>query len=505
MARTPSVQQQAVYDWVNRGRGSAIVEAVAGAGKTTTLLNACSLMSGSVAFAAYNRKIADEIRTKLEGAGVGKNVRANTFHGFGFGSWRKMAPAVKLDEKKVANIMVEQKVDEVLVGFVPKLVSLAKNHGVGFLTPFDDLNAWWHLVRHYDLDQELPEGTLALDGEDVVEMGIAAAKNVLRASTQMDRDIIDFDDMLYAPLFHNARVWQNDWVLVDEAQDTNPTRRAYAKKMLRPGGRAIFVGDPHQAIYGFTGADSDSLDIIQREFTCTRLPLTVTYRCPKKVVEHARMWVNHITAHESAPEGSVELMMDVDLPKVYSTLDKHTAILCRNTKPLVSLAFTLIRNRIPCHVEGKDIGRGLMALAKRWKVRKVRDLLVKLDEYLARETEKFLAQGQEQKAASLADKVDTLKVIIDTLTEEATLTELKKVIDSLFGDTQEGQTPDNLTLSTVHKSKGREWKVVYLLGRNRYMPSPFARQEWQMVQEENLCYVAVTRAQERLVEVEVSR
>mgnify|MGYP000476334517 CR=1 FL=1 len=39
---------------------------------------------------------------------------------------------------------------------------------------------------------------------------------------------------------------------------------------------------------------------------------------------------------------------------------------------------------------------------------------------------------------------------------------------------------------------------MFLLGRNELMPSPFARQEWQMEQEKNLIYVAVTRARDRL-------
>jgi superfamily I DNA/RNA helicase len=53
----------------------------------------------------------------------------------------------------------------------------------------------------------------------------------------------------------------------------------------------------------------------------------------------------------------------------------------------------------------------------------------------------------------------------------------------------------------VHKSKGLEWPVVHILGRGDIMPSPRAKQEWQMEQEINLCYVAVTRAQEILVDV----
>jgi ATP-dependent exoDNAse (exonuclease V) beta subunit len=60
-----------------------------------------------------------------------------------------------------------------------------------------------------------------------------------------------------------------------------------------------------------------------------------------------------------------------------------------------------------------------------------------------------------------------------------------------------------VTLSTIHKAKGREWPKVFLLGRNRYMPSKYATQDWQLDQEKNLIYVAVTRAQEELIEVRV--
>ena len=139
---------------------------------------------------------------------------------------------------------------------------------------------------------------------------IAMSKVVLNKSNQ-NLEIIDYDDMVYLPLQRDLRMLQNDWVLIDEAQDTNPTRRALAKNMLKPGGRLVAVGDPHQAIFGFTGADNDSLNIIEQEFQCARMPLTVTYRCPKAVVQHARNWVSHITAHDSAPEGEL-LRMDYD-------------------------------------------------------------------------------------------------------------------------------------------------------------------------------------------------
>lgn len=92
-------------------------------------------------------------------------------------------------------------------------------------------------------------------------------------------------------------------------------------------------------------------------------------------------------------------------------------------------------------------------------------------------------------------------MIIDTLKPTDSVDEVVSVILSLFGDTPEGQAPKNLTLCTAHRSKGREWDRVYLLGRNKYMPSRFARQDWQVLQEKNLCYVSVTRSKNELIEV----
>src|SRR5574338_280007 len=129
-------------------------------------------------------------------------------------------------------------------------------------------------------------------------------------------------------------------------------------------------------------------------------------------------------------------------------------------------------------------------------------LRTRLDPYLERETAKFTAKSQEMKAQQLADKVETLRVIMDNLSDDATIDAVVSEIRGIFGDTPEGQQSNNLTLSTIHKSKGREWDRVYWLGRDRWQPSPYARQAWQMEQETNLIYVAATRAKLELIDVE---
>jgi DNA helicase II / ATP-dependent DNA helicase PcrA len=336
----------------------------------------------------------------------------------------------------------------------------------------------------------------------MTQEGLRWAKAMLKKSVDTDKIGFDFDDMIYAPLVHDMKMWLNQWVLIDEAQDTNPARRAFAKKILAPGGRLIAVGDPHQAIYGFTGADNDALDIIAREFSAQRLPLTVSYRCAKAVVSQAQTLVYHIQAADSAPEGSFGMMDAVQFAQCQPTLGPSDAVLRRNTKPLVELAFDLIKKGIGCHVEGKDIGNGLVALARRWKkALTVADLLDRLDDHLARQSERLMAKGQEMKLESLNDRIETIKVIASNLPDDAPLGELVVRIKSLFEDTEPGTPARHVTLSTAHKSKGREWERVFIYGRNKFMPSKFARQQWQMDQETNLQYVAITRAKQTLWEV----
>lgn len=512
----PSPQQATALDFIPNGTGHGILVAVAGAGKTTTLVEMVKLIVrdglGSGVFLAYNKKIADEIGAKLKAAGIDwKQFRAATFHSIGKSTWdyavagKDKSRYPKVIEKKVDGILEEWGVPEDRRSFIKTLVSLAKNHAVGVLNEGEllDVPTWLHLVEHYGLDERLPFEGEAL--ERATTQAIILAQGVLQQSINMNAAVIDFDDMLYAPLIHEARPFRQDWVFVDEAQDTNPARRLFAERLLKPSGRLVAVGDPHQAIYGFAGADNDSLRIIAEHFQATELPLTITYRCPKQVVALARTWVSHIEAHESAPEGMVQHLTWEDFVKGVDAgaLNPTDAILCRNTKPLVTLAFELIRKRIACHVEGKDIGKGLYALATKWKsVRRIGALRHKLDDYRDKEVKRLLEKEREAQADALNDRVDTLLVLMESLKEDDSVEEVQRIVDDLFRDTDGTERP-TVTLSTVHKSKGREWDTVFLLGRNTLMPSPFAKQAWSLEQEKNLCYVAVTRAKSALIEVDL--
>jgi DNA helicase II / ATP-dependent DNA helicase PcrA len=498
-----SPQQEALIEFIKQGSGNAIVDAVAGSGKTTSLVEMCKHMQGTAAFTAFNKKIADEIGYKLVQGGVDPSrVRAGTFHSFGFGAWRKVAPRVQVDGDKIQKIMFGEGVPKNLQPFVKILVSIAKQRAIGILCAVDDWQAWESIVEHHDLAEKLyQDGDFDRQSEeDLILQGIEWSQTVFKRSTDMDETVIDFDDMIFSPLYHRAPIWKYDYALIDEAQDTNPARRCLAAAMLKPGGRLIAVGDPRQAIYGFTGADADALQQIYDAFNCKNLPLTVSYRCAKAVVRHAQRWVSHIEYHEDSPEGSVETLFPEDMRQKFNPVPGD-AIICRVTRPLIELAFNFIRKKIPAHVEGRDIGQSLNSLVKKWKSPKnVGEFSIKLESYAGKEHQRLLDNDQQAKAAQLMDRVSSLLVIMSTLHDDDPVQAITDTINMIFKDT-DGRPVRSITLSTVHKAKGREWDTVWLYGRNIWMPHRFAKQLWEIEQENNLIYVAVTRAKTRLVEV----
>ena len=317
--------------------------------------------------------------------------------------------------------------------------------------------------------------------------------------------IVDFDDMIYAPIAYGLRFFQNDWVVLDEVQDINPARREAARLMLKPGGRFVGCGDVHQAIYGFTGAGADSIERITEEFKCTTLQLTVSYRCPKAVVKHAHNWVSHIEAAETAPEGIVRQYTPQAVEGVATewfrqeTILATDAILCRYTSPLIKAAYGMIKNGIPCKVEGREIGKGLAALAQKWRITTLDKLVERLATWQSANVAKALAKENQKMVQDIEDKVDTLLVVIERCRAQNKhlIADLVIELAALFSDDIVGVA----TLSTGHKAKGREWVRVFWLQRSGGQFR--AKKEWEQVQEDNVSYVICTRAKQELVLVPV--
>lgn len=501
-----SAQQLDIANWVDTGRGNGLVVARAGTGKTTLIRACVPLMAGGVAIAAYNSKIAQEISAKVQADG--NQAEVATFHSFGWAALRRAYPTTRLprkgEKKKFDVIADEMEIAPYLRSFVEKAASLAMQRGFGIFHALNDKQAWLALVDHFDLESELSEDNIGvtLKGRpETIKAGLQCACSYIKRDIELAHEIASYDDMLYLPLVLDCRFDQFGWVCVDEAQDSNPVRREIAKRMTRSGGRMLWVGDDRQAIYGFTGADNDALDQIGQEFRCTRFPMTVTFRCAKAVVEHAKRLVPDYQAAEGNKDGKVSKITCKEFDNL-TMFPAQDAVICRNTSPLIRAAYRLIAAGTPAHVEGKDIGTGLLAMVSRWKVKNLRTLSERLETYRKKEVAKLIAEKKESAAEAISDKIDTIFALMETLPPQADVDTLKSDIKAMFRDSGDGPR-NSLPLMTAHRSKGLEFERVFGWGVPQWFPSRFAKKPWQIRQEENLEYVLYTRAISELVIVDV--
>lgn len=486
---TLSKYQQAVIDWVTahmETAGALIVEAVAGSGKTFTIVKAAQLIpkAHKAVFLAFNKSIAVELGSKLPG-----HVESKTLNALGWAVCRyRLGKHITVDRNKTFDLIDRLLPDEEARPVRAELLSIigkAKAHGLipkGMRIPSGTYeatdNRWDRLMDKYDIDP-------ALDGVGVATF-ISWCNILLKAGLE-EQNIFDFDDQLYMPVALDLPGWGYDWVIIDEAQDVSHVQRTLLRKFLKRNGRLIAVGDSHQAIYGFRGADSNSLSNIGRVFKAETLPLSISYRCPRKVVEIAQGFVPHIEASDTAEDGTILRPTDWQV----ESFSDDDLVVCRNTAPLIELAYKCISEGHKVHVMGREIGKGLINVIKKAagkRVTTLEEFRPKLDKWQQRMVKK--AAKNESKIAAIQDKVDCINVLSAGLD---TIKQLTDAIEKIFSDSAQGTT-----LATVHKAKGMEAPRVFILNPD-LMPSRWATQDWQLEQEHNLQYVAVTRALETLV------
>lgn len=470
---TPSKYQQRIFDFIQHESGSAIIEAVAGSGKTTTIVDAVRLLPDQdYIFLAFNKSIAEELKAR--------GVRASTFHALCFAELNsRLAKRPKVDSGKVRllfnNLVSDEEKEEYYD--LPKLVSLAKNSAF----QCNESNEEWETL--------IEEHNLTFQN---IDRAVRLADRLLCLSN--DRlDIIDFDDMLYLPWLKNFSLRSYRTVFIDEAQDTNTLQLLLLRKLVDPfAGRLIAVGDQAQAIYGFRGAGTGSMAAMSKMFSCAELPLSISYRCPKLVVQEAQKYVPQIEAWDEASLGRVEYIPWPD------SFPRGSAVLCRLNRPLVKLAFHLVSQGVSIRYLGRDLSKTLKGIVKRLGAGvNIETLLARVEVERDIEIEKAEKKGRGN-AAYVEDLYDSLLAIIERLPGQDKASSANPHIDAIFKETPNA----SVTLTTVHKAKGMEWPVVFLLDANRYMPHPRTKEGWQLQQEYNMLYVAVTRAKQSLFFIE---
>lgn len=476
----PSKYQQAIYKAFQLTNKNISISAVAGSGKTTVLLELLNFVpkDSTSLFLAFNNSIVDELREQNKRS----DVQIMTIHSCGwrailcrYGSKVKMNPNKGI--AKTERVMKDMKIPESKRGYyfyvIPKILDLMRCNLCE-----DDEEAILQLTLHYDLNVERED--------------IKIAQKAFKLMTA-DKGQFDFMDMIYVPVTDKSvRLQKYDYVFCDESQDFSLCQQLFIKNSLSRKGRLITVGDRNQAIYGFAGADANSYDkLCNLNGAAIKMPLSVSYRCAKKIVEEAQQIVPEIKYADNAIDGHV--WQDGSLTEIR----QGDWILCRNLKPLVQTYLWLMKNKIKSKIKGKDIGEGIISLIVKTGARTIPELF----EGIEREENKLLEKLQKRgvrhpayhpKMELLFQRVE----VIQCLSEEVDdVKELKRLIEDIFSDEIKG-----IMLSTIHKAKGLENNRIFFL-IPELIPSKFATMDWQYEQEENLRYVAITRAKRELIYV----
>jgi len=492
-----------------------MVKALAGTGKTSTMIWSVGSIPRNVQlsaeqtairdwvqaqkiakyrFLAFNKSIATELAAK-----VPSYCEAATCHSSGL-SIIKMnhGRGIKVDSWKYRNIIdklfgePKKPIDYVVRNAVGKVLDLARCDLLGYendgslqLTEMDLAT----IMESADIDDDVTPDQLLTYANKSLAVG---SKNF---------KVVDFSDMIWMPVFHQMKVSKVDGLIVDECQDLS---RAQQGLVMMQGHQLICVGDVNQAIYGFAGADANSMFALEQMLGdrggVDVMPLTVTRRCGKAIVAEAQGFVPEYKAADSNPDGTVRYVENEDVVeelKFFGTTpsesDTTVMVLCRTNAPLVSLAFKLLREEVRVIVRGRDIGQGLIKLVEKiaGKSDQLEPMLSNLTTYETEEEAKIRRRykyGADEKIVALTDKVDCIRILA---TDCGTVTDLTNKLSRLFQDDLGNR--GTIVLSSVHKAKGLEADTVYIYKPN-LLPHPKLVDKANGIQEFNLRYVAQTRA-----------
>ena len=475
-----SKYQKIIYKTLVEEDCNMLISAVAGSGKTTTLEHCSTIIppKSSKIFLAFNNSIVKELKERI----TVDDIEITTMHSF---CWRSLLRhygyKIKLNKNKVGKHLkpilkrfaIPAKKHASYMFIMGNLSNLLRQN----LINIKDIDAMNELADKYDYNLQ-PRDFKILE--------------LLIMRMDKDKKEMDFTDMIYRIVKDRVRLPKYDYIFVDEAQDLSKVQQTIISRIRKRKGRMIAVGDPAQAIYGFAGADNNAYNNLKTIFDNTiELPLSVNYRCGKRIVEEAQKINNQIEVFKGNHDGEVR-------NGFIKEIKNGDWVLCRNLKPLVELNMYFLHKRKKSFIKGIDIGANLANLVKRTGNATINGTIKSIEKDIEKARAKLRKFGvknpdKTSKIDNMLQKLDIIHILSDDLTSSA---QLVKRIHQIFKEQGDG-----IILSTIHKSKGLENNNIFILSPE-LIPNKFATQEWQIEQEYNLLYVAITRAKNKLIYID---
>lgn len=538
----PSTYQQDILDFfLNNPQSNMLVNALAGSGKSTTACMLSEHSKTSDLYIAFNASVVEEFKKKIKNP----KTKVMTMHSLaysimlynveqeskdsgekpkGFGSQRSKR-TVSLDNFKPHKIL-----DEEITKRYGRYIEFAKRvflkdnyvnlYNLCRLT-LTDMSSNKDVSRLID-DHVLflyygDEGYSAPDISEITStLKILDTKSRQQFETQ---GVIDFTDMLWIT-FNKLKYdnWEVPyWALYtniycDEVQDFSNIQLNFLKFIKRTKGRYVFIGDFHQAIYNFAGANAQAFNQIPKMFAPVEtFDLPICYRCAKSHLSRVnREYGIPILPCDDAPMGFVKT---IDKNKISEYAKAGDMVISRKNKWIAEVVLDLARNGTPIFIEDKDMVAAIkrqilsskctsVGALKKFLQKVISNYNKKLFEIVSKNVREGGHEEEHLEAVTETNsKIDNTSFLLEILegylehhASSDSVSKFSNFIDKLLNTTP---SPNCVRLCSIHKAKGLEATNVFVLNEAK-INYDFRNSKEQNIQEKNLSYIATTRAKEGL-------
>jgi superfamily I DNA/RNA helicase len=469
----PTDEQSAAADAFHTG-GHLALQAGAGTGKTTTLALLARTTTRRGRYLADNRAIAQDATARFPRTVMCKTAHALAYAATGHRYTRRLnAPrrpawqtgqalgvikAIRLGDREITQRALSNAVLRTVTRFCHTADEEITHHHVPRLRGLEDDHQHTQLAAHI----------------------LPFARRAWADLQHPDDGAVRFDHD------HYLKIWaltqpkiDADYLLLDEAQDTNPVVEQIFLSQ-RDHAQLVMVGDSAQAIYHWRGAKD-----IMTGFAGTQLTLSRSFRFGPHLAEEANRWL-HLA------DAPIRLTGCENVPTELGPVTQPDAVLCRTNVGAMAQVMTLMATGYRVALAGG--GDSLRALAQA-----ARDLK---DGRRTHHPELILfpSWGDLQDYAAYDPAGRDLQPLVSLVDAHGT-DAILAAVDHLAPEPQA-----QITVSTAHKAKGREWPCVLIAddfahltdnhsGEHTSVPAP---PEPIDDAEARLAYVAVTRTRRRL-------
>jgi DNA helicase II / ATP-dependent DNA helicase PcrA len=362
---------------------------------------------------------------------------------------------------------------------------------------------------HYNILNEKKVTSKNFDNE--VKLYFDLTKIIVQRGNELAEKahLIDYADMLYLPVLNKLTpIHKFDLLFVDECQDLSKSQLAIALKYVKKDGRVLAVGDPYQSIYGFTGADIESFNRIKDKLpNIVTLSLSKCFRCPSSIIELAQHFRSDIS-HFQQKEGTIQ---KIEFNQVIEFAKPSNLIISRTKAPLQELMFKMLENNITIEVhedEVKEFINDLRFIFSQDELNETsiysrgNDFFDKVKERNISFIEKksFRYKDKDEKEAFINEETKLIEAKVEFIQKQLSIHTNSETINGLLRKIKlliSGGV-DAIKFSTIHRAKGLENETVFILDYDTLPLYRDGQKDWEKVQENNLKYVALTRAQKNL-------